>query len=355
MRDWKTTLLGPQATLEHAIRTLDAGALQICMVVDEDGKLLGTVTDGDIRRALLKRLPMESSVEHVMRRNPIVAERTTGSERLLALMAERQIRQVPLLDETGRVVDLAHIDALLKQPPIQDAWVVLMAGGLGTRLRPLTESTPKPLLRVGGKPLLETIIENFCQQGFRRFYIAVNYMAEMIKDHFNDGRRWNVDIRYIEEQERMGTAGALGLMPERPTGPLIVMNADLLTRVNFRSLLDYHSEHGSQATMCVSEYDFQVPYGVVELDGHRFKAIQEKPVHKVFVNAGIYALNPAVIDLIPRGRLFDMTTLFEQAVEAGHETAVFPVQEYWLDIGKENDYKQANGDYRQNFGEDKPR
>ncbi len=355
MSDWRSTLLGPEATLDQTIQALDVSALQRCMVVDGDGKLLGTVTDGDIRRALLRRLPMDSTVKEAMRRNPVVANQSASSESLLGMMTDRQIRQIPLLDESGRVVGLAHIDTLLKKPAIQDAWVVLMAGGLGTRLRPRTESAPKPLLRIGGKPLLETIVENFARQGFRRFYISVNYKAEMIKDHFGDGQRWSVDIRYIEEQERMGTAGAMGLMPERPTGPLVVMNADLLTRVDFRSLLDYHNEHRSQATMCVREYDFQVPYGVVELDGHRFKAIQEKPVHKVFVNAGIYVLHPIVLDLIPRGKLFDMTTLFERVVEAGYETAVFPVQEYWLDIGKETDYERANGEYHRNFGEDETR
>ena len=220
-----------------------------------------------------------------------------------------------------------------------------MAGGLGSRLQPLTEDKPKPLLSVGDKPILETILESFIEQNFRRFYISVNYKADAIKKHFADGGRWNAEIRYLEEETRLGTAGALDLIPERPELPLLVMNGDLLTRVNFRDLLDYHLDQKAQATMCVREYDFQVPFGVVEIEDHHILSIDEKPVHRFFVNAGIYVLEPGLIDLIPKGEYFDMTDLFARAIEKGHETQAFPIHEYWIDVGRIDDLDRANHDH----------
>jgi len=224
-----------------------------------------------------------------------------------------------------------------------------LAGGLGSRLQPLTEDKPKPLLSVGDKPILETILESFVEQNFRRFYISVNYKADAIKEHFADGGKWNAEIRYLEEEPRLGTAGALDLIPERPELPLLVMNGDLLTRVNFQDLLDYHRDQKAEATMCVREYDFQVPFGVVEIDDHNIRSIDEKPVHRFFVNAGIYVLEPGLIDLIPKGEYFDMTDLFARALEKGYETQAFPIHEYWLDVGRIDDLDRANHDYQNGF------
>jgi NDP-sugar pyrophosphorylase family protein len=224
-----------------------------------------------------------------------------------------------------------------------------MAGGLGTRLGELTRDCPKPLLRVGNKPVLETILENCIEYAFKRFYISVNYKADMLKDYFGDGSRWGVDIRYIEEKKRLGTAGALGLLPEDPTVPLLVMNADVLTKINFKHLLEFHEEHRSVATMCVREYEFQVPYGVVKIDNHRLLDILEKPVHQFFVNAGIYVLNPEAVSMVPKNTYFDMPALFEKLLQDQAETAAFPVREYWLDIGRKDDLERANGDYAEVF------
>jgi dTDP-glucose pyrophosphorylase len=342
---WKKTLVNGHASIREAIRVIDASSQQIGLVVDEGECLLGTVTDGDIRRAILAGMDMGGPVERIMNTSPRVGGQMEPRASLLARMAEAQIHQIPIVDANGRVTGLTSIEELVGAQEVPANWVVLMAGGLGKRLRPLTENAPKPLLPVGKKPLLETILENFIHQDFRKFYISVNYKGQMIKDHFGDGRKWNVEIRYLDEDRQLGTAGALRLIPERPQSPLIVMNGDLLTRVNFRHLLDYHAQHQSTATMCVRQYDLQVPFGVVHIDGDHIRKIDEKPVHSFFVNAGIYVLDPGVIDSIPAGDLFHMTTLFERVIEAGGKTAVFPIHEYWLDVGRIDDLDKANGEF----------
>ena len=215
---------------------------------------------------------------------------------------------------------------------------------------PLTDQCPKPLLKVGQRPLLETIILNFINYGFHNFYVSVNYKADMIKQYFGDGSRWNVSINYIEEPERMGTAGSLSLLPKKSIKePLIIMNGDLLTKANFRHLLDFHLQHKAEATMCVREYSLQIPYGVVTSDRHRLTAINEKPTHRFFVNAGIYVLQPEVLNQIPRNQYMDMPSLFDLLIKNQQETAVFPIREYWLDIGRISDFEQANNEYISEF------
>lgn len=349
MMNWETTLIPPEASIRAAIQAITKSCLQIALIVDEGRRLLGTVTDGDIRRGILRKIDLEAPVSEIMNTRPFTVRNGTDNGTLLALMKEKIIHQIPLIEGGDRVVGLALMDDLLSAPPHMDNWVVLMAGGLGERLRPLTESTPKPLMPVGNKPILEHILQSFVSHGFQRFYISVNYKAKAIKDRFGDGGEWNAEIRYLEEKISLGTAGALGLIPERSTSPLIVMNGDLLTRVNFAELLRYHREQESRATMCVREYDVQVPFGVVDIEEDKVRSIDEKPIHKFFVNAGIYVLEPDLIDLIPKETVFDMTTLFEKAVEAGHRTSVFPIHEYWLDVGRVDDLERANSDYKDAF------
>jgi len=316
--------------------------------------LLGTVTDGDIRRGLLRGLGLEAPIDAIMKRDPLTAKPKTGREKLLATMADRMLRQIPLLDADGRVVGLALIDELIRPASGRRNPVVLMAGGIGSRLMPLTKSAPKPLLSVGDKPLLETILEGFVKQDFRRFFISVNYKAQMIKEHFGDGRKWDADIRYLEEDRPLGTAGALRLLPERPKEPMIVMNGDLLTRVNFHHLLDYHGQSASKATMCVREYDFEVPFGVVEIEDNRIRSLDEKPVHNFFVNAGIYVLDSEVVDLIPAGETCDMTALFESIIGEGLPAVAFPIREYWLDVGSVDQLKRANWEFESLFEDGTP-
>jgi len=349
MKDWKDILVTSDTPILKVIEIIDAGARQLALVVDENERLLGTVTDGDIRRGLLKGRSLQDPASSVMNPYPIVASPYDTRENILTLMKVRQIHQIPVLDEDGRILHVEVLNELLR-PTIKENWVVLMAGGQGTRLRPLTHDCPKPLLKVGNKPLLETILHNFIESGFHRFFISVNYKAEMIKDYFGDGSKWNVEIQYLHEEKTLGTAGSLSLLTEKPTQPFFVMNGDLLTKVNFGQLLDFHVAHSARATMCVREHDYQVPYGVVKLDKQRLTGIEEKPVQKFFVNAGIYVLNPEVIDMIPNNNYYDMPSLFDELMKDGQETIAFPIREYWLDIGRIADFERANVEFAEVFG-----
>lgn len=348
MKDWKSTLISPRASIVEALKIIDDSSMQIVLVVDENQKLLGTVTDGDVRRAILRKISLNEPVEKIMHTSPRVASITDDKKQVISLMRQKDLKHIPVVDEAGRVVDLKIFIDMIK-PQHTENLVVLIAGGLGTRLQPMTEKRPKPMLDVGGKPVLETILEGFISYGFQRFYISVNYKAEMIEEHFGDGSKWDVEINYLREKETMGTAGALSLIPEKPEAAFIVMNADLLTKVNFQQLLDFHYEHQAKATMSVREYDFQVPYGVVQVENDRLLNLNEKPIHKFFVNAGIYVLEPKVLDIMPKNQFFNMTDLFEKLLGKNLKTVTFPLREYWLDIGQIRDFEKANGEFNEIF------
>lgn len=348
MKDWANVIVTPETSILETLQIIDRNSLQIALVVDQHQRLLGTVTDGDIRRGILKNIPLTASVNRIMNEDPIVAGIDVSPREIQALMRARRIRHIPIVDDEYRLADLYLYDQLHTEEKRENV-VVLMAGGLGTRLRPLTDHSPKPLLRVGDKPILETILMEFADHRFVHFYLSVNYKAEQIKNYFQDGSKWGVNIRYIDETKRLGTAGALSLLPEKPDKPLIIMNGDLLTKVNFDQLLDFHEKHGMSATMCVRELEHQIPYGVVKTEEHRLVNIEEKPIHHYFVNAGIYVLNPEVLSLIPENTFYDMPTLFETLLAQGKEVSVFPVREYWLDIGRMSDYERANRDYMEEF------
>jgi NDP-sugar pyrophosphorylase family protein len=257
---------------------------------------------------------------------------------------------VPIVDEDRKVIDLFIIDGgqLKKQ---HENHVVLMVGGLGTRLRPLTENTPKPMLEVGGRPILETIVKRFVDCGFTNITMCLGYKSNVIKDYFQDGSSFGANIDYVVEEKRMGTAGALTLIEKRLDDPFFVMNGDLMTNVNFEKMLDFHLEYNSKATMCVREYDIEVPYGVVNMDNEGIISIAEKPIHSFFVNAGIYLLEPDCIDLIPDNKFYDMPTLFEELIATKGKIVSFPLQEYWLDIGRIVDYERANVEYTNIFSQ----
>lgn len=332
------------ANLADAIRVINESRYQICLVTNSEKKLVGTITDGDVRRALLRSEPMTALASNAMNAQPFSVTPEVADNKVLAICRERVLRQIPIVNTNGQVIGLHHIDEFSPSAQTQENWVILMAGGAGTRLRPLTENSPKPLLTIGKKPLLEGILENFLQQGFFHFFISVNYLAESIKDHFGDGAKWGAHITYLDEDKPLGTAGALQLLPEKPTAPVIVMNGDLVTKVDFRDVLDFHSTQSSVATMCVREYDFQVPFGVVETHDAMIKKIDEKPIHSFFVNAGIYVIEPEVLDVVPRDKKFDMTELFDQLIQNAKPVAAFPIHEYWLDIGRPDDFHRANID-----------
>ena len=317
-------------------------------MVDAEERLLGTVTDGDVRRGLLKKHDLEAPVTAIMNRNPVVANQVDSREHMLALLRARDIEQLPILDQERRPVGLETVREL-SCPRIRHNRVVIMAGGLGSRLGALTEDCPKPMLPVGSKPILEVILESFIEYGFRRFYFSVNYRKEQIQDYFHDGSHWGVAIEYLEETEKLGTAGSLAMLSDTGGLPFFVMNGDLLTRINFHRILDFHNKHKARATLCVRRVEQTIPFGVVAMDDHRLLEIEEKPVRKYFVNAGIYLLEPTVLPLIPAKTRFDMPDLFRKIVEKGDETVAFPFVDYWLDIGRMGDFRQACQDYPEVF------
>ncbi len=349
MKNWELTLIAPDAPILEAIRILDQDTAKICLVADVERKLLGTITDGDVRRGFLNKVALSEPVSKVMNAKPCTAGPDQTSQDIMETMSRLQFRQMPLIDAAGRVIGLQTKDELFSRQVRRPNRVVLMAGGQGTRLRPLTENTPKPLIPVGQKPVLETILENFAEQNFQKFYLSVNYKAEMVEDYFGDGSRWGVEISYLREDQPLGTAGPLGQIEDTLVDPIIVMNGDLLTRVNFEQLLDFHHEHETLATMGVREYDVQVPFGVVQIEQSRIAGIDEKPLHKFFVNAGIYVIEPQALSLIPRGQPMDMPDVFDAMIAQGHKPAAFPIREYWLDIGRLDDLNQANIEFDEVF------
>ncbi|HHF7348525.1 TPA: nucleotidyltransferase family protein [Legionella feeleii] len=341
MINWETLLIKPDTTMSEAIEILDRGAQRIALVVDEQSRLLGTVTDGDIRRALIKHLALDLPVREMMCETPKKADADWSKELILATMEKYQLLQLPIVDPDGRVVGLETLHDILRKRH-RDNPVFLIAGGFGTRLHPLTQECPKPLLKVGDKAILELIIERFIDAGFHRFFISTHFMPEMIKKHFGDGSRWGVTIRYVHEEHPLGTGGALGLLPHDEIDlPIFMMNGDLLTSLNFQNLLDFHHEHEGVATICVREYEHRVPFGVLNFHGHQVTSIVEKPVHRSFINAGIYLLSPEFARSVLPGVRIDMPDLLQHHIDKGKSVNMFPIHEYWLDIGRMDDFKRA--------------
>lgn len=350
MKDWQDVLLQPTATVRDAIAALEQGAVGIALVVDADNRLLGTVTDGDVRRAILRDVSLDDGVEEVLARpegspyhHPVTAPADTPDDELLALMHIKTVHQIPLIDPGGRVLGLATMSELTRRRSLGIP-AMIMAGGFGTRLHPLTENMPKPLLPIGGKPILAWIIEGLCSHGITDIWISTHFHADQIHHHFGDGSRWDASIRYVHEQEPMGTAGALSLLPERFTTPFLVMNADLLTRLNYRSLYRFHVDVGAVMTVCVKEHHVQVPFGVVEIENGLVRDLSEKPSRRLHINAGIYVLSPELVDYVPVNQRYNITDLIQRLLHEGKKTASFPIREYWLDIGQMPDYEQAQDD-----------
>lgn len=338
-KNWSEIVIAPAAPLREALSVIDAGALRLALVVDENGVLLGTLSDGDVRRALIHGLSLSEPVSQAMNRQPRTVPVSAERDEVIAIMDKHDLLVIPVVDDGSLVGLFSHKELL--HSIRKDNWVFLMAGGLGTRLRPLTDQCPKPMLKVGDKPLLQVILESYLAAGFHKFYISVHYMAETITEFFGDGSRWNATIRYIEEKNPLGTAGSLGLLPTVDDRPLLMMNGDVLTKVDIGQILRFHEENGSDLTMCVREYDFTVPYGVVETSGRHVTRITEKPVHRFFVNAGIYVLSPDVVVGVEKGTKLDMPDLAEKLLSEGRDVSVFPIHEYWLDIGRPDDFLRA--------------
>lgn len=353
MRYAKKICVQPNSSIIEALEVINDDVLQIALVTNDSGQLLGTITDGDIRRAILNNISLDAPVQRIMSKNPVSISLKSTPKDALLLMQSKGVQQIPVLDESGVVVGIYVLNDLIASKPKPNI-VVIMAGGLGTRLRPLTEEIPKPMLRVGDKPILEIIIEQLRDHGLRNIVLAVNYLAEQIEKYFEDGQRFGVNIDYIREKNQMGTAGSLSLLKKLPDEPLLVMNGDILTKIDFSQLISFHKMKKNAVTMCVRNYEFQIPYGVVTTDeDYKVVSIIEKPLHSFLVSAGIYVINPWIVELIPRDTYFDMPSLIEKAKNLSGGVGCFPVHDYWIDIGEHGEYKKANVDYGRFFKGDK--
>lgn len=343
-------LITPDSSIRDAMLTIDKNVQGIVLIADGERTLLGTVTDGDIRRAILNSISLEASVARLLERKkgtsyevPIVSNIDDTADERIALMKKHSIRHLPIVDDQNHIIDLIQPDTLIPDALLPVHGVV-MAGGFGTRLRPLTENLPKPMLPVGGRPLLQRTLEQFHASGIRRVNITTHYLPEKITDYFGKGEKLGLSLDYVNEDKPLGTAGALGLM-EQPDEPLLVINGDILTQVDFRSMLKYHQKHKADLTMAVRQYEFRVPYGVVEHENAPFvRAIREKPTYQYLVNAGIYLIEPSAHKYIPSNQRFDMTDLMDTIMANGGSVVSFPIVEYWLDIGQHADYEQAKKD-----------
>lgn len=352
MYDWRKVILKQTDNMQTAIEVLNNESLQIVMVVDNNGCLVGTVTDGDIRRGLINHFPMDTQLSKIMYKKPTTASIGDSRSIILDKMKKLNLLQVPVLDKDRRIVDLELFQQLHEKSKFDNP-IFLMAGGFGKRLRPLTNSIPKPMLKIGNKPILERILDQFVSSGFHNFYISTHYKAEVVKQHFGDGSDWGITIQYVHETKPLGTAGALGLLPRDLIDlPVLMMNGDLLTKIDFHQLLNFHIEQGGDATMCVREYDFEVPYGVVTIEGTSIQSIVEKPVQRFFVNAGIYVLDQSLIKKIEGMAYLDMPNFLEDNIRKGCSVSVFPVHEYWIDIGRMDEYENAHNEYYNEFLDD---
>ena len=343
MRELNLVTLPEERTIRQGIATIDRGGLQVALIVDTQKRLVGIVTDGDVRRGLLNGLNLDSPVQQVMNRQfRFVREGTKDSE-VLALMRQESLYQIPVLDEQGRVLRLFLLKDLIDSSHFSNP-VVIMAGGEGKRLRPLTENCPKPMLKVKGKPMLEIILDRCKEAGFHQFYLSVNYLKQQIIDYFGDGSRWGIQIEYLEETQPLGTAGALKLLPPSLSLPFLVLNGDVLTQVPYTVLLRFHEEHEAFATVSVKEHETVIPYGVVETKGTLVSGFQEKPTLTHYVNAGVYALSPKVLSYLMPDDPCDMPELLQRIQADNHEVHAFPIHENWLDVGRPETLRQA-GDH----------
>lgn len=340
---WREAILPVNATIQQAISNLDLVAIKIVLAVNAAGELEGTISDGDIRRGLLKGLNLNSTIESVIHRNAFVVPPEMGRDMVMQLMVANKIQQIPIVNEFRQVIGL-HLWDEITTPPVRSNLMVIMAGGMGTRLRPHTENCPKPLLSVAGKPMLEHIIERAKLEGFSHFVLAIHYLGHMIEDYFSNGQRLGVEIEYLREQSPLGTAGALSLLNPRPEVPFVVTNGDVITDIRYGELLDFHIRHNAAATMAVRVHEWQHPFGVVQTNGVEIVGFEEKPVARSHINAGVYALNPDALSLLGADTHCDMPTLFERLQTRAKRTVAYPMHEPWLDVGRPDDLKRANAE-----------
>lgn len=339
----------PSRTIKDTLNTIDNGARGIALVIDDDGRLLGTVTDGDIRRAILKGISLEENVSSIMNENYTFVSQNYSRLLVENIFTRKSLAQIPVLDDNMRVVDVIFYHDFY-QKNSRENYVVIMAGGLGTRLAPLTREMPKPMLKVGARPILETIIEQLKSYGFLNILLSVNYRADIIEDYFQDGSNFGVNITYIKENKRLGTAGALKLAKDYLKDSFFVVNGDILTKVNFEQFMQFHKQHQNKITIGTRKYELQVPYGVVNIEDQNVTELVEKPTVNYFISGGMYCLEPSVLDFIPEDHYYDITQLINETMQNRLTVGSFPITEYWMDIGQMEDYNKANLEYENLFG-----
>lgn len=323
-----------------ALELINTNRGKLLIVIDTYGKLRGTLTDGDIRRALLKGESLDAPVSSAMKRNPVTGRVDMDSNERMGIMLAHEVSTLPIINENDEFMGIEILQEFRNYEKMPN-WAVIMCGGLGTRLGNLTRSCPKPMLRIGGVPILERIMKTLIGSGISRFFFATNYLRNQIEDYFGDGADWDVSITYLKEEKRLGTGGALSLLPERPEHPVLVMNGDLLTNMNFMNMIKYHQTSCAKATMGIVEFQYQNPYGVIRHANSQLLGIEEKPVSTWFINSGIYVIEPDLLDYVPDNSFLDMPNLLLQAREDGQPIGVYPIYETWLDIGRPDDFRLA--------------
>lgn len=350
-RDIDKYIVQPQHSIKDAMKIINENKSGTVLVVDSDIRLLGSVTDGDIRRGFLMGENVDSSVEKVMFTNPTFVQGIFSLEEVKRLMQDKQIKLIPVTNDHHRVVSvLTNPQVKLNSQQINN-YVILMVGGEGKRLLPLTNDVPKPLLEVGGKPILQIIMERLSANGFKNVILCTMHKADAIENFCGNGEQFGLSISYFKEEEKLGTIGAVKYLESKLSKPFLVMNGDLLTLVNYKNVLDYHIQNLGDLTVCSKEFSYNVPYGVLEVNGMEIRAVSEKPTYSYRVSAGIYAVNPALLDYIPKGQYFDITDLMSKVLNNGKRLITFPIGEYWLDIGLPQDYTKANLDFPDHFEE----
>ena len=338
---WRRVILPVNATIGQAIHNLNEVPVKIVLIVNEAGIFQGTISDGDIRRGLLKGLTLDSPLITIIHHGALVVPPELGRDLVMQLMIANKIQQIPVVDEHHHVVDLHLWDAITSLPTRSNL-MVIMAGGMGTRLRPYTENCPKPMLSVAGKPMLEHIIGRAKVEGFKHFVIAVHYLGHMIEEYFGDGESLGVQIDYLREELPLGTAGALSLIKQLPNTPFVVTNGDVITDIRYGELLDFHIRYAAAATMAVRVHEWKHPFGVVQTQGVEIVGFEEKPSARSHLNAGVYALDPIALSFLTTNEHCDMPTLFERLQIKKNLTVAYPMHEPWLDVGRPDDLIAAN-------------
>ena len=334
-------IVSTTTTIFEALQLVDQNAKQMAVLVDNDRNIIGVITDGDIRRAILKGVPLNSSVIDVVNRTPLIAFESESGRALISKMQDRAVSFIPLIDKANKLTDIVFLSELLNVSRKHNS-IIIMAGGKGTRLGELTKNCPKPMLKIGSKPILETIITHLSLFGFHDFHISVNYLKEQIMDYFEDGEKMGVKISYLHEKKPLGTAGALANFGPQNPEPVVVMNGDIYTDMDFSALIDIHKSNNAAATVCLRKYDCQIPYGVVRTNNRQITTIEEKPVLSYFVNAGIYTFDPMILKMIPKNTYYPMTKFLEKLLKNDKAVYSHEIEGIWIDIGRHDDFKNAS-------------